>query len=209
MTPYDRARFLVTSSRRGVPPYLVDLLEHRRFGWCPCPDFGVRIETEWAEGRDPERKTCKHIDAARLFLAGRVRARIHWRHREPFTRDWADQVCDSLLVGMEWIERSSPHFCYGKGSLALVTKRQTVDHPQTPPSSPAHVGPAPAGDGHLPAQGQTVEISASEMRRLCYTRSRQEASHPQANPGPPPSARQGGGAVSGGGGLHRNLSAMP
>jgi hypothetical protein len=67
----ERARFFV-ESESGEDPYLVDLLEYRRQGWCNCKNFAVTIEPAWNAGEKPVPSMCKHICRARAYLANLV-----------------------------------------------------------------------------------------------------------------------------------------
>ena len=56
----ERARFLV-DSKSGRPPYLVDMLEFRRRGFCGCRGWEVR-------------KHCEHISRVRSWLEAEIKS---------------------------------------------------------------------------------------------------------------------------------------
>jgi hypothetical protein len=74
--PYDHVlRFRFESDTRPEIAHVVDLSAFGGFGECSCEDFQYRILPELLrEGR--EIKRCKHLLAARDFLAGQVISRI-------------------------------------------------------------------------------------------------------------------------------------
>lgn len=77
VTPRDIGTFFVTSTRKGVEPYLVDLSDPDwPMGRCNCPHAMIRLEAPRlqvleATGVLPRQvETCKHVYAVVRFLAG-------------------------------------------------------------------------------------------------------------------------------------------
>lgn len=87
--PYDHPlRFLVRSASRPRIVHIVDLAEHGGNGGCSCEQFTIRIRPHLDEGAAPtERHRCKHIRAAREYLADRaIRSIIEHERRMTATR---------------------------------------------------------------------------------------------------------------------------
>jgi hypothetical protein len=86
--PHDHVlRFRFTSDTREDIVHVVDLGEFDGFGECSCEDFGFRLLPVLKRNRNPFThssdisdeaglKRCKHILAARDYLASQVIARI-------------------------------------------------------------------------------------------------------------------------------------
>jgi hypothetical protein len=69
--PYDHPlRFLVVSDTQPDVSHLVDLGEFEGKGKCSCQHFEFRIQPDIEVGLPHKR--CKHIDAARCYLADAV-----------------------------------------------------------------------------------------------------------------------------------------
>jgi hypothetical protein len=67
----ERLRYEVRSETRPqVDHYLVDLGANNQWGWCNCKHHATRFEPWLKKGRVfPAQDRCKHIQAAREYLA--------------------------------------------------------------------------------------------------------------------------------------------
>lgn len=64
VTRYDGGRWLVRSERKADEHYLVETGDPAYpLGRCCCDDYNIRIEAPLRRGEEPERDTCKHVDA--------------------------------------------------------------------------------------------------------------------------------------------------
>jgi len=73
--PFDHPlRFLVASDTQPDVSHLVDLSEHEGRGRCSCQHFEFRIAPNIEAGLPHEK--CKHIRAAREYLADAVIAKL-------------------------------------------------------------------------------------------------------------------------------------
>src|ERR1041384_262559 len=71
--PHEILRYFVESDTKPGEKYLVDLCPYWGIGCCDCPHFRIRIEPHLTDKPiDPEAWRCKHIKAAREYLANQL-----------------------------------------------------------------------------------------------------------------------------------------
>lgn len=71
-------RYLIESDRPNTPPYLVDLLAWDTEGQCTCQDWEYRIGKYLRSELPPEKRFCKHVQAARdHFTTDVLRRLVH------------------------------------------------------------------------------------------------------------------------------------
>lgn len=104
----ERARYHV-ESQSGEEPYLVDLLEYRRNGFCGCKHFATKIEPKWNAGEIPERRWCKHIRAVRDYLIDLITITVTWLTEDQLQRQvdriifkWAREESNSQLFPQKY-----------------------------------------------------------------------------------------------------------
>lgn len=92
--PFDHPHRLWVPSDTTEDRYLVDLTDDAfPAGRCDCEDYQKRIEPKARAGELPERLTCKHIRAAREYLARIERARHpDKRKRPPLRREMGERT---------------------------------------------------------------------------------------------------------------------
>lgn len=85
-------------SESGADPYLVDLLEYDRNGWCDCRNFRIEIQPVWERGEIPHQKHCKHIARCRRYLARKIAQERHQdftlRRQESFVNRLLKELSD-------------------------------------------------------------------------------------------------------------------